>query len=215
MAIALLVALSGTVRTQNPAPADLAAALQKRYQTVRDFSADFRHTNKGVLGRETIERGTLLVKKPGKMRWEYTSPEEKLFVSDGVTMYEYFVRDRQVIIRDVPANDDGSTPVLFLSGRGDLTRDFTPSFTEVDKDMPAGSRALRLVPKTPQGDYEALVLTVDGNTLALRGLTALDGQGGMSSFVFSNLRENINAADKQFQFTPPRGVEVVNETSRR
>ena len=208
-----VLTLVGTVRTQPLAPADLAASLQQRYQTIKDFTADFRHTYTGSLVRETVERGTLTVKKPGKMRWEYKTPEEKLFISDGVTMYQYFPRDRQVIVQSVP-QDYASTPVLFLSGRGDLTRDFTASFTDVPKDMPQGSRALKLVPKSPQAEYEALVLTVDAATYTLRGLTALDAQGGSSTFVFSNLKENVNPADRQFQFTPPRGVEVFDETRR-
>ena len=69
---------------------DLAQALQQKYDGIKDFSADFVHSYQGgVLRKQITERGHLLVKKPGKMRWEYTSPEEKLFVSDGVKMYSY------------------------------------------------------------------------------------------------------------------------------
>src|SRR6266545_2025005 len=68
----------------------LAQALQKKYDGIRDFSADFVHGYQGGALRKTLtERGHLLVKKPGKMRWEYKAPEEKLFVSDGVQMYSY------------------------------------------------------------------------------------------------------------------------------
>jgi outer membrane lipoprotein carrier protein len=216
-AVALCLAWAAvTVSAQQPTATagDVAAALQRRYETIRDFSADFRHTSQGVLGPATVERGTLLVKKPGKMRWEYKAPEEKLFVTDGRTMYEYLPRDRQVYVRDAPQGDEGSTPVLFLSGRGNLARDFTASFAEAEADMPPDVRTLRLVPRTPQGEYEALVVTVDARTLALRGLTALDGQGGRSSFLFTNLRENVGVTDDRFTFTPPRGVEVFDESAR-
>jgi len=64
---------------------ELARALQKKYDTIKDFSADFVHAYEGgVLRKQITERGHLLVKKPGKMRWDYTSPEQKQFVSDGV-----------------------------------------------------------------------------------------------------------------------------------
>ena len=210
----LAAALSVPVYSADPTAPELAAALQRHYETVRDFSADFRHTSKGVLGRETIERGTLVVKKPGKMRFDYRTPEEKLFVSDGTTMYQYIPDMKMVEVLNVPKTDDASTPVLFLSGRGNLVRDFTASFTDLPADMPKESRALKLVPRNAQVDYESLVLTVDARTLELRGLTALDGQGGMSSFVFSNLRENINPPDSRFQFTPPRGVDVYKDPRR-
>jgi outer membrane lipoprotein carrier protein len=196
--------------------ADLARALQRRYDTIRDFSADFVHRYRGgVLRREAVERGTLLVKKPGKMRWEYQTPERKLFVSDGATFYSHIPEDRQVRITPLPADDAASTPALFLAGRGSLVRDFDVSFTEVPEDMPRDSQALKLVPHTPQPDYEWLVLTVDPRTLALRGLLAVDPQGGTSSFLFSNLKENVGLADSQFTFEVPRGVDVIRDPADR
>ncbi len=74
-------------------PEEVAASLQRKYDTIRDFSADFVHTHEGgVLKRKREERGTLLVKKPGKMRWNYKAPDEKVFVSDGVRLIQYFAR---------------------------------------------------------------------------------------------------------------------------
>src|SRR5215213_5864125 len=107
---------------------ELAAALQKKYDGIKDFSADFAHAYEGgVLKKQITERGHLLVKKPGKMRWDYSAPEKKQFVSDGVKLYSYLPQDKQVIVSDVPAEDQAGTPTLFLAGKGNLTRDFTPS----------------------------------------------------------------------------------------
>src|SRR4051812_21127498 len=92
-------ALTPAVHAADPTPAELAQALQKRIDTVRDFSSDFEHSYEGgVLKKKVTERGRLMVKKPGKMRWEYTSPEAKTFVSDGVKMYSYVPADKQVIV---------------------------------------------------------------------------------------------------------------------
>jgi outer membrane lipoprotein-sorting protein len=129
-------------------------------------------------------------------------------------MYSYIPQDKQVIISPVPAGDDATTPTLFLAGKGSLPRDFTASFVDVAKGMPAGSRALKLVPKATQRDYEWLTLVVDPVTLTIRGLVTVDGQGGTSSFSFTNLKENIGPADKEFAFKVPRGVEVVMASSR-
>jgi outer membrane lipoprotein-sorting protein len=96
-----------------------------------------------------------------------------------------------------------------------LTRDFDVSMTDPPPDTASGSRALKLVPKTPQPDYESLVLSVDPKTLALRGLLAVDGQGGTSSFAFTNLRENVGVPDQRFVFAVPRGVEVVKDSGKR
>ena len=195
--------------------ADLAQALQRKYDTVHDFAADFVHTYQGgVLHKQLTERGQVLIKKPGKMRWEYTSPEKKLFVSDGVKIYSYTPADRQVIVSTVPKDDHASTPILFLAGKGNITRDFTPSIGDVPPGSPSGSVALKLVPKTPQPDYDWLLLVVDRQSLALRGLVTVDAQGGTSSISFANLKENVNPADKEFAFNIPRGVDVINESSR-
>src|SRR5881628_3708041 len=98
---------------------DLAQALQRKYDTVRDFSADFVHTYQGgVLHKQITERGHVLVKKPGKMRWEYTAPEKKLYLSDGVRIYSYTPEDKQVIVSAVPGHDQAGA-LLFLAGKGD------------------------------------------------------------------------------------------------
>jgi outer membrane lipoprotein-sorting protein len=78
---------------------------------------------------------------------------------------------------------------------------------------PPGTRALKLVPRTPQPDFDALTLSLDPATLTLRGIESVDTQGGTSSFVFTNLKENVGAADKDFAFTIPRGVDVVTDGS--
>src|SRR5438128_2357183 len=135
-----LTACLGLAAVVRGAPADtiaaeLAAALQRHYDTIQDLSADFVHVYQGgVLRKQVTERGHVLIKKPGKMRWDYTSPEEKLFVSDGVKMYSYIPQDKQVIVSTVPREDQATVPALFLAGKGNLTRDFTASLAPV----PAG-----------------------------------------------------------------------------
>ena len=72
--------------------------MQQKYDRVKDFTADFTHTYEGgVLKKKSTERGTVQIKKPGRMRWEYTAPEKKTFVSDGRKIYSYIPADKQVI----------------------------------------------------------------------------------------------------------------------
>ena len=114
-----------------PAPEALAKSLQQRYDGIRDFSASFVHSYRGgVLRTRTEERGTVSVKKPGRMRWTYTAPEKKEFVADGRKVYSYIPQDRQVIVSDVPPDDQATTPALFLAGKGDISRDFTAAYAD-------------------------------------------------------------------------------------
>ncbi len=200
----------GAQSAANPPVTDVARSIQRSYERVRDFSADFVHVYAGgVLGQRVTERGTVLIKKPWKMRWTYTAPEKKVFVSDGARLYSYIPQDKQVIISPVPAGDETSTPTLFLAGKGNITRDFVVTWATV-AEAPPDTYALKLVPTRKEPDYESLVLVVDRRTFQLRMLITADQQGGQSTFTFSNLKENVNMPDKDFTFQIPRGVEVVN-----
>jgi outer membrane lipoprotein carrier protein len=211
----LLVALGPTAGASQSRPpaADVARALQEKYDRVKDFTADFTHTYEGgVLNRKSTERGTVQIKKPGRMRWEYTAPEKKTFVSDGSKIYSYVPADKQVIVSDAPAADEATTAVLFLAGKGNLLRDFAVTYAE---PAAAGTVALRLDPKQTQRDYDWLIVTVDQATLQIRSLTASDQQGGRSTFVFTNYRENAGVADNVFAFKIPRGADVIRAGSSR
>lgn len=189
------------------APA-VATALQKKYDTVRDFTATFTHTYEGgVLRKKLTERGTVRIKKPGRMRWDYTSPEKKLFVSDGTRVYFHVPADNQVIVSPVPREDQATTAALFLSGKGNLTRDFSVSFA---RSAGAETYALRLEPRLAERDYDWLEVVVDRKSLQIRELTAADLQGGRSAFAFTNLKENVGLSDKIFAFTIPRGADVIH-----
>jgi outer membrane lipoprotein carrier protein len=200
-----------------PSPADVAAALQRKYDRINDFTADFVQVYRaGALKRQTsTERGSVMIKKPGRMRWTYTAPERKEFVSDGFKYYAYIPADRQVIVSDVPSAEEPATPAFFLAGKGNLLRDFTAATAEVPREMPAGTLALKLTPKTAQPDYDWLILALDPATLALRGLVTSDRQGGTSTIAFTNLKENVGLADKSFEFKPPRGVDVITNSGPR
>lgn len=194
---------------QAPAPADLARMIQQKYSAVRDLSASFEHRYRGgVLRKEAVERGTLQIKKPSRMRWVYESPERKIFVADGSRIYSYIPEDRQVIVAPVPSADEATTPALFLSGHGNLERDFAASFPEVADPAP-GTWSLKLVPHRREAEYDWLVVVVDRATYRLRRLITADAQGGESAFTFSDVRENVGIPDSVFRFTIPRGVDVV------
>jgi len=204
--LALLVAAASAAP---PSPAELARAIQQKYDTVKDLSASFVHSYRGgVLRKEATERGTVQIKKPSRMRWTYESPERKVFVADGNRIYSYIPEDRQVIVAPVPADGEATTPALFLSGHGNLTRDFAAAFPDEPDPMP-GTYSLLLTPHRQEAEYDWLLLVVDRGTYRLRKLVTQDAQGGRSTFTFSDVRENTGVPDSTFRFTIPRGVDVV------
>lgn len=212
LAAVALYALAG--HAQGADPGDLAAKIQQRYNGVKDIQADFSQTYEGgVLRTRTTERGLVAIKRPGRLRFTYTKPEKKEFVSDGVKLYTHLVADKQVIVSPAPGPDQGDIPAMFLAGQSDLARDYTPSFTALP-GAAQGLVTLKLVPRKPNADYESLGIGVDAKTLQILFLTAVDTQGGRSSFTFTNLKENRGLSDKDFVFRIPRGVEVLNSGGR-
>jgi outer membrane lipoprotein carrier protein len=163
-----------------------------------------------VLRKKQTERGVVQVKKPARMRWDYKVPEPKVFVSDGHRIYLHIPADNQVIISPVPAQDQATTAVMFLVGKGNLTRDFSVSYAE---GSGPDTYALRLQPKLPERDYDWLQIVVDRRTLQIRSLSAADSQGGRSTFQFSNFKENVGLSDKTFTFKIPRGADVTTNSA--
>lgn len=215
LATLALVTLIGTAGAQQPDDATaLAAKVQHRYNGIHDFQGEFVQTYEGgVLRTKTTEQGTVAIKRPGRMRFTYTKPERKEFVSDGVRLYTHLVADKQVIVSPAPDASDDSVPALFLAGQSDLTRDYVLSFTPLP-GAATGLTTLKMVPRKPHSDYDALGIGIDPKTLQIQFLTAVDKQGGRSSFSFSNLKENRGLSDKDFEFRIPRGVDVVTNGTR-
>lgn len=205
--LTVALALAVHVAAQGPPTAPvLAARVQAHYASVKDFVAGFTLTQtSGVLPKPVQEHGEVKIKKPSRMRWTYDGADKKVFVSDGTRMYSYFPRDKYVTSSPLPKDNEASTALLFLAGRGDLTRDFVAS---VPDEQPDGAWRLLLKPKSPQADFKTLTLDVDRATLALRGFTVVDDQGSVSRFEFTDLRENRGLTDKDFEFTMPKGVEL-------
>ena len=191
--------------SQTPTAEDLAARLQKRYESIHDFTADFEQTVTGLLvKRPTTERGKVLLKKPNRVRFTYEKPEKKEFVSDGVVFRSYFPAGRQGTETPLPKGDEVSTSLLFLAGRGNIVRDFT---SKLASGAPAGELHLGLVPKSKQADFQTLTLFVDVQTLALLGFSTTDQQG-TSTIRFTNLKENTGLSDRAFDFEFPKGTAI-------
>jgi outer membrane lipoprotein carrier protein len=214
--VAVLVLLApaapGVEAQSEQSPDALARRLQQRYDGIRDFRADFTQvTRREVTRTQGRAEGQIAVKKPGRVRMSYTEPEEKLIVHDGTHIWDYVPEDRTVLKAPAPADDEAPTVMLFLGGRGDILRDFIPSHTVSPVE---GAMALKLTPRQLERDYDYLVVLLNPQ-LQITGIITHNELGGETRITFSNLKENTGIADSNFQFTPPRGVEVLQSGAAR
>lgn len=209
--VAASVTLSALAPRQSPggppAATSLAQLIQSHYTAVTDFTAEFTHAYKGgLLPQTSVENGTVKIKKPGRMHWSYTRPEVKEIVADGRLLYTYIKADRVCYVSDLPSGDGAPTALLFLTGRGDLMRDFKAALSPTQS--PTEWR-LQLTPIKKESDFTQLTIGVDPKSLKMITLESIDADGGKSTFTFANLRENTAVPDKAFAFTPPKGVDVI------
>jgi outer membrane lipoprotein carrier protein len=181
--------------------------LQSKYNKISTLSADFAQVHTSRDQRERRESGHLLLKKPGKMKWNYTAPEEKQFISDGKWLYEYVPAEKAVTRSSIKETGDLRAPFAFLLGQGNLRSEFRRIEFAKESPVKAGNKVLRMIPKHLQ-DFDELRVEFDPETFQLERLSIIESDGDRSDFIFSNVKENISAPSAQFAFKAPPGVEV-------
>ncbi|MCS6884112.1 MAG: outer membrane lipoprotein chaperone LolA [Acidobacteriota bacterium] len=187
----------------------LIAKLQTRYGKMRSLAADFTQVYTDRSGRRLVERGNLVLKRPDKMRWEYNSPEKKLFLVNGSKIYFYVPADKQLTITSIRESEDPRTPFLFLLGRTNLRKDFAKIEASTESPTKAGNVVLELVPKKINSSFERGYAEVDPQTAQVYRITLISPSGARSDFLLTNIQENYSANDALFVFTPPAGTQIL------
>jgi outer membrane lipoprotein carrier protein len=159
---------------------------------------------------ERTESGTLWLKKPGKMRWEYRSPRDKLFLSDGKDAWFYVPGERQVRRTAVKKLDDLRSPLAFLLGKTKLEKELQGlSLAPNVAPLAAGDVVLRGVPRSLADRVSQVLLEITPEHWISRILIE-EVDGSVTEYRFSSYRENADVPDQRFQFVVPDGVEVID-----
>jgi outer membrane lipoprotein carrier protein len=186
----------------------IASAVDNRYNHLQSLQAEFTEIYRGN-GMDRTESGTLWLKKPRKMRWEYRSPREKLFVTDGQDAWFYVPGENQVRREPFKKLEDLRSPLGFLLGKTKLEKELQGLSIASDiQPLAAGDVVLRGVPKG-MGDRVTQVrleITPDSH---ISRIEIEEVDGGVTEYRFSQQRENIAVEDTRFRFTPPPGVETI------
>ena len=185
-----------------------AHAVDEHYNHLRSLQTDFTEIYRGA-GTERSESGTLWLKKPRKMRWEYRSPREKLFVSDGKAVWFYLPAERQLRKTDFKKLDDLRSPIAFLLGKTKLENELQGLSKVVDQ-APLGSAntLLRGVPKAMADRVSEVLLEITPSSQLAR-IVFTEVDGATTEFRFASPKEDLEVSDRLFQFSPPSGVETV------
>ena len=186
----------------------LAHAVDDHYNHLRSLQAEFTEVYRGA-GADRMESGTLWLKKPGKMRWEYRSPKDKLFLSDGKDAWFYVPGDKQARKTPVRKLEDLRSPLGFLLGKTKLEKElqglgFAPDIAPMDP----GNVVLRGVPRAMADRVNQILLEVTPQNRIAR-IQIDDAEGSTTEYRFSQPKEDLDIADKLFRFSPPPGVETI------
>jgi chaperone LolA len=204
----LLLAVVAAVPARAEDIHEIARAVDEHYNHLRSLQSDFTEIYQGE-GPERVESGTLWLKKPRKMRWEYRSPKEKLFISDGQVVWFYLPSERQLRKTSLKKLDDLRSPLAFLLGKTKLESELRDLSKAVDQSpLVSGDMVLRGVPQAMMDQVSEVLLEITPSHQIVR-IVLVDANEATTEFRFAGWKENPELSDSQFAFTPPPGVETV------
>jgi outer membrane lipoprotein carrier protein len=188
-----------------PAVHELAARVDRRYDQLQSLKAGFCESYAG-LGMTRAESGTLFLRKPGRMMWQYSTPPGKIFLLDGKYAWFYSQGDAQV--QRIPAAelDDLRSPLRFLLGHTQLEKELTGLTVA---EAPNGCFTLTGVPKGQEKRVTRLALTVTAAG-AINAIEVEEADGAITRFTFTDEQPGAEIPAQTFHFTPPTGVPVVD-----
>jgi outer membrane lipoprotein carrier protein len=202
----------------------LRAALEARYHRAHTLRADFYERYKDGNGGALSESGTVYFSRPGRMRWEYESPEEKLFIVDGTNVWFYVPADHTASRAKLKDSSDWRTPLALLTGKADLSklcRSIQLAAADADRggqfrreSIPPGDTVLQCIPRDASSNDPALRVFFESDSDA-RLVRVLIREAGQveTEFRFGNWEENVEIPEAKFHFQPPPGVAIVDEES--
>jgi outer membrane lipoprotein carrier protein len=184
----------------------ILGGIEKRYAG-KGFRAKFFQESmlKAMMISDTAE-GRLIVKRPGKMRWEYLIPDEQTIITDGKSMWIYRPADKQVMVGKAPEFFSGGKGAGFLSDIRQIRKSFD---VQLQKSKSPDHFQLRLLPKSPTADLADVILSVNRSDFLVQQILTYNSYGDETRIEFSEYRFNQNPKDSLFTFIIPDGIDVV------
>ena len=184
-------------------------AVQMNYEKVLTYEANFTQKSYIKMMDKTQDvKGTVSIKKPGKMKWTYGAPDTQILISNGSTLWLYVPDEEQATKVPIESIYSSNTPALFLAGKGKLTQTFNVENVNLDKDP----ISITLTPKANDQALTRLQLLANKKNYQIIGSTVYDKLGNKTEIRFSNIKTNRDIPDKTFQFQAPANVEVLDYT---
>ncbi len=183
---------------------DVVKSVQGAHASLKDFKADFTQDIQAA-GRNEKASGTLYVKMPGMLRWDYAAPQKKTLITDGKTLWMDLPAQKQVYEQPLEASASARVPLQMLTGRLNFKDDYDAALIEGDANL----YGIRLSPKRQGLGFQNAVLWVDRKTFRVIRFEMLDLLNAKTVVSINNAKYNAGLADSLFAFKPAAGVQVI------
>lgn len=210
----LLLLLAIPARGLGASAQDVVRKVQDRYDQTKNFAADFTQEMRIESGGQVIRSsGKVWFQRPGRMHWEYLSPEKQTIIADGKTLWIVQPADNQVLKAPLQNAFESRTPVSFLLGVARLEQDFRATLLSPADD---GRLRLQLDPaKAEDGSLGSLVLDVDPETYDVTAATIRDPLGNTTRVALVDIERNGSVDESLFRFERPAGMDVIEAPTQR
>lgn len=203
----LLAALAAPLRA-----AQITEDIQKKYEALTGFRADFMQQLKNAATGQVEQRtGNIAYKRPNLVRWETDRPEKELLIVGKDAVWNYVPSEKMASKSPLTAVFNSKTMIRFISGQARLDEEF---FVE-EQGSEAGLTKLALTPRQPEPSLIQGYVWVDPQTRLIKSVLLLDFYGNANKLGLDNLTLNPGLSDQLFEFTPPKGVQVQDNTVRQ
>lgn len=192
--------------------AQITVDIQKKYETLTGFKADFKQQLKNAATGQVEERtGSIAYKRPNLVRWETDRPEKELLIVGKDAVWNYVPSEKMASKSPLSAVFSSKTMIRFISGQARLDEEFIVE----EQGTEAGLAKLALTPKQPEPSLVQGYVWVDPVSRLIRSVLLLDFYGNANKLGLDNLVLNPSLSDQIFEFVPPKGVQVQDNTVRQ
>jgi outer membrane lipoprotein carrier protein len=182
--------------------------VEDRYNRTQSLQLAFTESYQQQ-GRARVEKGDLFLRKPGRMRWQYSAPAGKLFVSDGKFIYSYTPQDNRAEKMKLKETEDMRAPLAFLLGRLDFKKDFREFRARAEDD----GVFITAIPKSDKLPYTEVSFLTATN-FSIRRLEVKGQDNSILRFTFEKEVKDPPLQDTVFRFSPPPGAEYVDSSNQ-
>lgn len=207
--------VAAETENKTPTPAELALGLQETFAQTASIRADFRQIATDKMSRKPRQgSGSVIIVNPGRMRWDYTAPDQQVIIFDNDTILMYFARSNQMSVSPEQKFIKSHPIYSFFSGTGNILRDFEPLLPDAENSTASESEyCLKLRPRVSHPMVDYLHVWLEKKSMLITRLQIVDPLefGSVTDLFFSNIRTDGSIAADTFDFTPPPGTEITWE----